>query len=277
MSYNYQVGDNMENILEKSKFLYIDSSRFDADWHSTLHSHSFTELFYVVKGKGQFQFGDTVYKDVQEDSLVIINPNIVHTEISDKNDPLEYIVLGIDGIEFSLDIDDDYGYSIHNYNDYKHEVLFYLKAILEEEKNKDRNYFLMIDQLLNVLVMNVLRRTVSELNITKGNTDENKDCIFIENYLNIHFREEITLDKLAELTFMNKYYLSHIFKEHSGQSPIEYLLEKRISEAKKLLKTTDLSISQIANIVGFNSASYFSQYFKKINNLSPSQYRKKNK
>lgn len=266
----------METTLSKTKLLYIDSSRFDADWHSTLHSHSFTELFYVVRGEGQFQFNDLVFKDVQEDSLVIINPNVVHTEISNKDNPLEYIVLGIDGIEFFSEEDREVGYSVHNYNDFKHDVLFYLKSILVENNEKDEHYQLMVDNLLRILIMNLLRRTANTLEIGQGTKASNKDCVFLENYLNVHFREDISLDKLAELTFMNKFYLSHIFKEHSGMSPIDFLLNKRISEAEKLLTTTDLSISQISNIVGFNSSSYFSQYFKKIHKVSPSLYRKQN-
>lgn len=62
-------------------------------------------------------------------------------------------------------------------------------------------------------------------------------------------------------------------KKHTGHSPIEYLLNKRLKEAEKLLGTTDLSITQIAEIVGFGSSSYFSQFFKKNKNMSPREYR----
>ena len=190
-----------------------------------------------------------------------------------KDYPLEYIVLGIDGIGFFTELEDDLGYSVHNYYEFKHEILFYLKTLHREVAEKEPYYELMIDNLLSVLIMNVLRRTVIDLGIAAPDNKINKDCIFIENYLNVHYREYITLDTLAELTFMNKYYLSHIFKEHSGYSPIDYVLHKRITEAEKLLASTDLSISQISNIIGFGSSSYFSQYFKKQNDLSPSQYR----
>lgn len=266
----------MKNILSKVKFRYVDSSKFDVDWHSTLHSHAFTELFYVVKGKGEFQFGEQDYIPVKEDDMIIINANTLHTEFSDREDPLEYIVLGIEGIEF-LNDDDDLGYSIHNYEEFKHEILFYIRAIVNEVVAKEMFNTLIVEYLLKILIMNVIRRTVTELRVYEGDPNINKDCVFIENYLNIHFRENITLDKLSELTFLNKYYLSHEFKKYSGVSPIEYLLTKRLKEARKLLSTTDLSISQISNIVGFGTSSYFSQYFKKEIGVSPSQYRQKNK
>lgn len=262
----------MINLLSKAKFRYIQSSRYDADWHMTLHSHAFTELFYVVKGHGKFQFGENTFVDVKQDDLVIINPNIMHTEISDQNDFLEYIVLGVDGIEFIIE-EENSGFSIHNYNDYKHEILFYLKSILGETNQKEMFNQLMIDHLMNILIMNVIRRTVFDLKVHENDQAVNKDCVFVENYINVHFKEPITLDALAEMTFMNKYYLSHEFKKHTGYSPIDFLLNKRIKEAKKLLSTTDLSITNIAEIVGFSSSSYFSQYFKKATSLSPREYR----
>ena len=107
--------------------LYIESSRFDNHWHSTLHSHPFTEFFYVLRGKGKFQFYDGSTIDVVPDDLLIINPNIVHTEISDSEDHLEYIVLGLEGAAFKLQDTNNHDYSIHNYYEYKHEILFYLR------------------------------------------------------------------------------------------------------------------------------------------------------
>ncbi|NLW14819.1 MAG: AraC family transcriptional regulator [Erysipelothrix sp.] len=261
----------MQNTLNKVKFRYVDSSRYDVDWHSTMHSHAFTELFYVVQGCGSFKFGDELMP-VTQDDMVIINPNIMHTEISDTNDPLEYIVLGIEGIEF-LSNENNLGHSMHNYVEYKHEILFYLKSVVDEVSRNEMFNEQIVDYLLKILVMNIIRRTVSGLRVHQGDRNINKDCVFVENYINIHYRENITLDKLADLTFLNKYYLSHEFKRYSGYSPIEFVLNKRLTKAKKLLETTDLSVTQISEITGFGSASYFSQYFKKLIKLSPSQYR----
>lgn len=265
--------EQITQIVNKSKLLYIDSSKFDAGWHSTLHSHPFTELFYVINGEGKFQFYDGSTIDVTQDDLLILNPNFVHTEISSEENPLEYIVLGIDGIGFIESEKFDNFYSIHNYQQFKHEILFYLRTLYRESHEGEDYKDLLTDNLLNVLIINIIRRSKVQLQIESEEDKTNKDCVFIEQYLNTHYNENISLDKLSELTFMNKYYLSHIFKEHSGYSPIEYLLLRRKEAAKKLLVTTDHSISQIAGIVGFGSSSYFSQYFKRETQLSPSQYR----
>lgn len=271
------LNERMTQIVSKSKLLYIESSTFDANWHSTLHSHPFTELFYVIQGQGQFQFYDGSTIEVRQDDLLIINPNIVHTEISDVDNPLQYIVLGIEGIGFITSHNVAVEYSIHNYEEYKHEILFYLRSIYKEDSNDDIYKYILLNHLLNVLIINIVRRSQVVLSVQEDEDKTNKDCLFIENYLNTHFRENITLDKLAELTFINKFYLSHIFKQHSGYSPIEYVLHKRLEAATKLIITTDLGISQISGIVGFGNSSYFSQYFKREMNMSPTEYRLKHK
>ncbi len=117
-----------------------------------------------------------------------------------------------------------------------------------------------------------MRRAQIKLEVAPVNK-VNKDCIFIENYIDAHFKEEITLDKLSEVTFLNKYHIVHAFKNYKGISPINYMIKKRIDEAKVLLVTTNMQISEIAYIVGFASQSYFAQSFKKATGISPIQYR----
>ena len=88
------------------------------------------------------------------------------------------------------------------------------------------------------------------------------------------FSKNITLDVLAEITHINKFYLAHSFTECLGQSPISYLTDKRLSASKELLVSSNLSIAQVASSTGFSSQSYFSQIFRKEIGMTPQQYRK---
>lgn len=72
---------------------------------------------------------------------------------------------------------------------------------------------------------------------------------------------------------MSPSYLRHLFREQTGKTLTEYITELRISEAKKLLRSTDDSILSIALAVGFNDQSYFSKVFQKSVGTSPSRYR----
>lgn len=264
--------------LEKMNFhlLYISTSLYEGDWHSTLHTHHCTELFYVLRGKGSF-LADEEHFDIKEDDLIIVNPNVMHTEMSKNDEPLEYIVLGIEGLQFTTMSKGDLmeNYSIHNYYDYKHEILFYMKTLLQEMEQEDVDYEIICQDLLEVLIINMVRRTKANM-IVAPSQKITKECRFIEQYINNHFTEDITLELLSEKSYMNKYYLVHAFKQYKGVSPINYLISKRVESAKELLATTNYTIAQISDLSGFSSQSYFSQVFKKATMMSPNEYRKAN-
>ena len=102
-------------------------------------------------------------------------------------------------------------------------------------------------------------------------------CITVRQYIDNHFKENISLDMLAELSHVSKYHMVHVFTEEYGISPINYLIYKRIEEGKKLLQTTDYSLALIGRTLGFSSPSYFSQAFKKQVQCTPMEYRKKSR
>ena len=85
-----------------TKLLYVSTAKYGGDWHSLMHTHACTELFYVVGGMGQFKVAEKLIP-VSPDDLVIVNPNVEHTEVSLNASPLEYIVLGVEGMEFAAD------------------------------------------------------------------------------------------------------------------------------------------------------------------------------
>lgn len=264
------------NTLRTAKrLLYVTHSRYDTSWHSTPHTHNFTEFFYVIKGYGQFFVNDTYY-NIKEDDLIIVNSHTLHTETSKNDHPLEYIVVGVEGLSFISECNDEkqFDFSIHNYYNFKHEILFYLRTLTDEMLRDELYSEIMRQDLLEILIINMIRRTNVTLEVTTTKRSDKKECIFIEQYIKEHFKEEISLDMLSELTYINKYYLVHAFTKYKGISPINYLLECRIKESKHLLETTNLRAKDIANIIGFSSQSYFSQSFRRIMNCTPQQYRK---
>ena len=86
--------------------------------------------------------------------------------------------------------------------------------------------------------------------------------------------ECITLDQLARYAGLNKYYLVHVFNREMGCSPISYLIERRISESKRLLAATRIPVQQISRQLGFSSPSYFSQSFRRATGVSPAEFRR---
>jgi len=254
------------------KLLYITRTEYNKGWHSTKHSHHFTELFYIVKGKGFFVLQDNDIP-VKENDLIIINPNIEHTEKSNAQDSLEYIALGIEGLSFSLPEEGKSEIGLYTYRGDREDILFYLEKLLYEVKNSNKDYEVVCQNILEILIVKLLRDR--KFKLTKTETkDINKSVALVKYYINQNFRDHLTLAGLAEIGHINKYYLAHRFKSDIGISPIEYLQQIRVQEAKMLLETTDRSIAMIGELIGFSSLSFFSQSFKRVTNQTPSSYRK---
>ena len=106
-----------------------------------------------------------------------------------------------------------------------------------------------------------------------ANSKDRSDISAVKAYLDLHSSEKITLDELSEHFFLEKTYLSRLFKDTYGTSPIDYVIQNRITNAKTKLRFTDMTIEEIAYACGFNSSTYFARIFRKIENMSPREYR----
>ncbi|CAG7595606.1 HTH-type transcriptional activator RhaR [Paenibacillus solanacearum] len=94
-------------------------------------------------------------------------------------------------------------------------------------------------------------------------------------YITEHFREEITLSEMAELSHFSVSHFSSLFKKHTGSSLVSYVNGLRVEEAKKLLLSSAFSVAEIAGIVGFSTTPYFTRAFKTAVGVSPLEYRKR--
>lgn len=266
----------MESDIKNLSFQLesITKSKYDSDWHSTLHTHPFTELFYVVDGKGEFNIQGQRFP-VKPNDFVIINPQVEHTELSSPDEPLEYIVLGIRGLSFSNLTPVSEGghpFSFFNLRDEQKDILRYLNAMVQEATSQQMSYELVCHNLLEILLIKILRHQHFDLEVGKQ-SKATKDISFIKHYLETYYHESIQLEDLASMTHLSRFYISHSFKKEIGMSPMEYLIAIRIKESKILLRTTNYSISQVADIVGFTTPTYFSKQFRKSTGISPTDYR----
>ena len=94
-------------------------------------------------------------------------------------------------------------------------------------------------------------------------------------YINTHYRDNISLDYLSRLFWMEKKYLSKTFKKYMNENYVEYVTKVRVEAAKKLLEEGELTISEIAERVSYNDANYFAVLFKKNVGMTPKEYRLK--
>ena len=262
-------------IRGTAKLLNVASAKYGGDWHSVPHTHNHLELFYITGGKGQFLIQDQLYP-VNVNNLVIINPNVTHTEVSLNAQPLEYIVLGIEGIELSTSNDSNGQFNILDHFE-SVEISGCLRNILREMELKNEGYEDVCQAYMEILIIRLMRSTALSVPSESQAVSTNRQCAAVRRYIDLHFKETLTLEQLANEGHKNKFYLSHAFKREYGVSPINYMISKRIEESKYLLSETDLSMSQIAQLLGFSSLSYFSQVFHRTQAISPKEYRQNHK
>lgn len=110
---------------------------------------------------------------------------------------------------------------------------------------------------------------------TPNTSEKRRDLQIIKGYLDQNYQKKITLDQLSEMFYINKFYLSKIFSEQYGVTINRYLLELRITQAKRLLRFTSLPIEKIAVECGIPDSNYFARIFRKVEGIAPGEYRKK--
>ena len=258
-------------IRGTAKLLNAASARYGGDWHSVPHTHNHMELFFIVGGKGQFLIEDQLHP-VDVNNLVIINPNVVHTEVSLNAQPLEYIVLGVAGIQLATSDTSNGQFSILDHFE-SAEISGCLRNILREMEQKNTGYEDVCQAYMEILIIRLMRSIALAVPSESQVISVNRQCAAVRRYIDLHFKEALTLEQLAAEGHMNKFYLSHAFKREFGISPINYMISKRIEESKYLLAETDLSMTQIAQLLGFSSLSYFSQVFRRTQSVTPMEYR----
>ncbi len=253
------------------RLLYVTRAQFSAEWDSALHTHSCSEFFFVTGGQGAFQIQNERFS-VSRDDLVVVNAAVAHTELGQAGEPMEYVVLGVEGLEAFAGPS---GYTLIRGVCQQPQVRQCLDMILLESSGEMEDRSEMCQSLLRVLLRLVTRQRDFFLEPAVAEPRSNREMAMVRRYIDTSFKESITLDKLAALAHLNKYYLVHAFQREYGVSPIRYLVRRRIRESRFLLSETDLSLSHIAQTLGFSSLSYFSQCFRRVEGISPKEYRQR--
>lgn len=136
----------------------------------------------------------------------------------------------------------------------------------------------MLKNKLELFLLDQFDRALKEVAENEERVPSNRTNMRHEQFTNIaiylssHVRENLTLEQIAEHSLMSVSKLSGLFREQCGLSPIAYLNEIKIGEAKRLIRDTSLNFTEIAEKVGIGSVHYFSKLFKKVTGMTPSEY-----
>ncbi|REE86445.1 two-component system response regulator YesN [Paenibacillus taihuensis] len=92
-------------------------------------------------------------------------------------------------------------------------------------------------------------------------------------YLKAHYNEELSLERVASVVFLNPIYFSQLFKQKTGQGYKDYVISLRIEQAKELLQQSGLKLAEIAERIGYADVRHFTQVFRRKMNVTPTEYR----
>lgn len=248
------------------------------------HCHEdFIELSFVTSGSVDYLIEGEEYT-LKKGQVLISNPGIYHKELFNSNTNCRELHLGITDINIFnnckkdfIDIGDK---NVLTLNTYKDEILKTCQDIVDEQKNhKQTSPFMLKSLVMKVLVL--LHREINEeipnLNSQEFSFKSREKKVLVESitkYLNENYTEDISLYTLSKNMYLSPVYISKIFKELMGDSPINYLIQIRLIKAKNLLEDSKLSIKTIAKMVGYNDPYYFSKLYKKYYGISPNKARK---
>ena len=107
-----------------------------------------------------------------------------------------------------------------------------------------------------------------------SNAPKKMDISIVKSFLDEHYSENLSLESVASQFFIDKHYLARLFKEQYGVTLVTYLQQVRITHAKRMLRFTDKSIEEIGLECGIGELNYFSRVFKKLEGVSPSEFRR---
>ncbi|UJF33793.1 helix-turn-helix transcriptional regulator [Paenibacillus hexagrammi] len=277
----------LTNTALKRERIYIRHQA--AEWQDSwpLHAHDGYEVYLFHQGNVNLIVGDELYQ-MQPGDMLLFSGDVLH-----RPSPMEDVPYVRSYINFTADyIQEMAGEELYTklislfghpngllirwdeegLRDMDHH---FSNLFHEKDKEVIGNEF-MLQSLMVQLLLKIYRRSKEMYALLTAPTQSQKETNVrrILQYLNQHYRSQITLENLSKEMHVNKYYMCHSFKEVTGVSIHNFITRKRIDDAKKLLKLSDEPIGFMSEHLGFTSPVHFSRMFKQYAGVSPQTYRK---
>lgn len=264
-------------IESRAELMYV--CRADASYTRlprAMHRHDDRiEIVFIREGSGSHIIGGHLYQTRKGDVL-IYNSGVLHDESASPNAEMSVYCCAFRNLQLkglpNNHLTEPNQSVILNSGDHYDEFEALLHMLYTGVDSERRYATDFCNQLLQALI--VLVHSLSRQNEAESSTDDQDLGERIRQYIDEHYLDDIDLKTISDALHISHYYLAHRFKSALGCSPIQYLIRRRIGEAQSLLINTDLSVTDIATLVGYDNSNYFNTVFKKIVGITPVSYRK---
>ena len=254
-----------------------------------IHYHSLIEISLILRGQGIYKINNNTYT-IQDGDIFFYRPNEAHCITDIEEEGMELLNLHISPYylytNFQNALNSNYikilvanfplksnkindTLSIEQLEEVKRLIL----SIRREMENKKSDYTTFVCNYISAILI-LISRSYKNAKFSQKEKQSYQKLIQGIKYIDTHFKDNITLEKIAQKVGYSKCYFSSIFKQCMGMSLWDYICIKRIEEALTQIKTTDKNIADIALDCGFNNAVNFNKLFKKYTNVTPIFFRK---
>lgn len=276
--------------FDVSSIFTIHYFRYGKNFSVRTEKHDFWEMVYIDSGEASILSGEKKLK-LKQGQAYFHKPNELHT-IYTENEFANSAIITFCCESESMNCLSDRIFAL---NDFEKQLL---SKIITEGKNtfKDKlnNIYLekmtkresapfageqLIKNCIELLLISIIRNNIDtftapdkafELNNFTNSTDIIAERILEVLHRNIY--NNINLETIAKELAFSKTYVKYVFKKHTGTTIIQYYIKLKIDEAKKLLSQNEHTVTEIADMLGFNSIHYFSKQFKNQTDMSPTEY-----
>lgn len=259
--------------------LYVFNSIENSESNLSYHSHDYTEVKIILAGSFTYLIEDTRYV-VSKGNIVVMRPGVKHLKLIEPGVQVEEFNFGLTNIQLknlppNFLIEPETAH-IYNLPLYLPEILKCINETLtEQEKCEPYSDLIIKASILKLTAilyrgMNVNRDKSEKALLNITNSEKTNIVRSIIQYMDENYMKQISLYSIANNMYLSPVYISKIFKEETGESPINHLIRIRLTKANELLSTGNIPIKTVARSVGYEDAYYFSKLYKKYYGIPPS-------
>lgn len=248
----------------------------DSFYYPPHYHHDTTELLLVLEGQGEFIINGEKHAG-NRGSLLCYNRGVWHEE-RNTSDKISVMYLTFAGLQLE-ELPANHLLSPQTppcipLGPHFFDIKQLFTQIIEEKTGRNLYSDYIADHLLGVLIGKIHRiLEIAAPLPSKKNRSSYEAVLLVKRYMEENYHNPITLEDLSKLVHLNSFHLIQSFKETFGISPIQHLIRYRIDVAQMYLKSYDYTNKEIAEMVGYESDTYFQQIFKKHVGVTPREYR----
>lgn len=283
------------NISNCGDSLEIEDSSINLNWEGVLLEKGWSPHFYpknIITPYFYFALAiDSNFKWSVEDKGEFVDlktnpgeiwmnpPNVPFTHIID--DPCYFIIFTIEENTllkyFEGKLPDQKMQFLKNYNVNDQSLELFIKLFYNEACNQGRNGIQYFQSMLKIFSVYYIRNYSNYLDLLSKNNltskISNDDIVKITNYINENIEKTISIEDLAEITNLSKYYFLKEFQKFMDITPYQYIIKIKLEKSKELLKIKESQIIDVAYKLGFSDQSHFTNSFKKHFGCTPSVFK----